>query len=314
MNPFYKPSPITIVSIFSVCILVGGIIMYRVKGTPQVQPPIVSTSSSTSPDVKNLTYSIGEESFTLVNGAATKDIVPGSATKNTLNIFSEPVYGDLNGDGTLDAALTLVNNPGGSGAFYYAVLALKHGDTYTPTNALLLGDRIAPQPTTITNGRAIYNYAERKAGEPMTTQPSIGKSLYVHYSSTTNEIGELVNNFEGEANPGTMTLLMKKWTWVKTQMNDGTVTVPKKPAAFTLTFTKDSKLNVTTDCNSMGGSYVMKGNSLTFSQLMSTKMFCEGSQEEVFAASLGEVASYLFTSKGELVLEIKMDSGTMTFK
>jgi hypothetical protein len=47
---------------------------------------------------------------------------------------------------------------------------------------------------------------------------------------------------------------------------------------------------------------------------MSTKMFCEGSQENVFSQSLTEVVSYLFTTRGELILEIKMDSGVMVFK
>jgi len=43
-------------------------------------------------------------------------------------------------------------------------------------------------------------------------------------------------------------------------------------------------------------------------------MYCDGSQEQAFAKGINNVGSYLFTSKGELILEIKNDSGTMTFR
>lgn len=265
-------------------------------------------------DVKNNTYNINGEIFTLKNGSTSKEISPDSAIKYTVAIFGEPVYGDLNKDGVNDAAVLLVSNPGGSGIFYYAVLAIATGSTYTTTNTLLLGDRIAPQTIEIHEGRAVFNYAVRKTTDPMTTQPSIGKSLWIHYDTKTGQIGEFVKDFEGEADTNKMSLNMKKWIWVKTQMNDGKITTPKKADAFTLTFNKNGGLNVTTDCNSIGGKYTVKGNTLTFSQMMSTMMYCDGSQEQEFGGMLNEVGSYLFTNKGELILEIKMDSGTMIFR
>lgn len=265
-------------------------------------------------DVKNINYTVNGETFTLVNGVASKEITPTSVTKNTLSIFGEPVYSDFNKDGLNDAAILLVNNLGGSGMFYYAALAIATGSTYTTTNTLLLGDRIAPQTINIEKGRAVYNYAERKANEPMTTRPSIGKSLYINYDTKTGMIGEWVKDFEGEADANKMSLGMKKWLWVKTQMNDGKVITPIKADAFTITFNKDGNATITTDCNSMGGTYTSKGNKLVFGPLMSTQMYCEGSQEGEFSQSLGEVVSYIFTGKGELVLEIKNDSGTMIFR
>ena len=79
-------------------------------------------------------------------------------------------------------------------------------------------------------------------------------------------------------------------------------------------FNKDGSIAIGTDCNTMRGTYTVQGNTLTFSQMISTKMYCEGSQEQEFASHVHEVGSYLFTSKGELILEIKMDSGTMIFR
>jgi heat shock protein HslJ len=276
----------------------------KIPTPPTVQP-------RTPVDVKNITYTLEGKTFALEHGKNTT--VDASGT-TTVELFGEPVYGDFNNDMINDAALLLTKNSGGSSTFFYAVLALNKGDMYQPTNALLLGDRIAPQTISVENGRAVYNYAERKTSEPMTTPPSVGKSLYVQYDTKNGTIGEFVKNFEGEADPKVMTLPMKKWTWVKTHMNDGTATTPKNIDAFTLTLTQEGRIHVTTDCNTMNGSYTTKDTQLTFGALASTMMYCEGSQEQPFAAMLSEVTSYIFTKKGELVLEFKNDSGTMTFK
>ena len=66
------------------------------------------------------------------------------ATSTGFTSYSSAV-GDLNGDGTPDVAFLLTQSPGGSGTFYYAVVALRTATGYTGTNAVLLGDRIAPQ-------------------------------------------------------------------------------------------------------------------------------------------------------------------------
>lgn len=146
----------------------------------------------------NYSVKVGDENFDLLNGKAEKEIVPGSATKNKLYIFAEPVLGDLNGDGKTDVAEILVNEPGGSGSFFYAVLLIKNDNGYKVTGTMYLGDRIAPQNINIVDGRAVYNFAERKAGEPFSLPPSLGKSIWVHYDEKNNEIGEWVKDFEGD--------------------------------------------------------------------------------------------------------------------
>lgn len=153
----------------------------------------------TTPDVKNMSYIVSGEIFNLKNGRAENTYSTSSASKNILNIFGEPVYGDLNGDSVMDAVILLENNTGGSGMFYYAVLVINTGTTSKPTNAMLLGDRIAPQTVEIQDGHALYNFAERRYGEPMTTRPSMGKSVWVYYDSKDNTIGEWVKDFEGES-------------------------------------------------------------------------------------------------------------------
>lgn len=152
------------------------------------------------PSVLDTPFIIDGNEFALVNGVAEIEAAPGSASKETLSIFGAPIYGDFDNDGDEDAAVLLQQTSGGSGVFYYAALALFDGTKYVSTNAMFLGDRIAPQTIEIQEGRAVFNYADRKAGEPMTEQPSVGKSVWVHYDVTNNEIGEWVKDFEGEAN------------------------------------------------------------------------------------------------------------------
>ena len=175
---------ISIFAIIVVAVIIGIVARFSLKrGTPSEVKSVL--------DVHNMTYTINGETFTLVNSKAQKPYAPGSAIQNRVSLFGNPVYGDLDGDGDTDAAVMLLNAPGGSGTFYYAVLVVNNGTSaYKATNAILLGDRIAPQTVEIHDGRALYNFAERRPNEPMTTQPSIGKSVWIHYDAHTGEISQ----------------------------------------------------------------------------------------------------------------------------
>jgi len=123
-----------------------------------------------------------------------------------------------------------------------------------------------------------------------------------------------VQNFEGEADPKRMTLDMTTWRWIRTTYNNDTEILPRTENKSTLTFKKDKTFSATTDCNSIGGEYIVEGNKIPFGQMISTMMYCEGSQEGDFAKMLTETQTFLFTSKWELVLGLKNDSGSMIFR
>ena len=124
----------------------------------------------------------------------------------------------------------------------------------------------------------------------------------------------VVKDFEGEADPDRMTLGMTKWNWIKTAYSDDKIVTPLKEKKFTLTFKNNNTFSATTDCNGVGGEYKTKDKNITFDKMMSTLMYCEGSQEAEFAKMLTETQSYMFTSKGELVLMLKYDSGSVIFR
>lgn len=129
-----------------------------------------------------------------------------------------------------------------------------------------------------------------------------------------NETPIVGENPEGEADPARMTLDMTKWNWIKAQYNDGREVLPKKERVFTLTFNKDGRFSATTDCNSMSGEYKAQQGAITFQNIASTEMYCEGSQESEFARLLTDTTNYHFTSRGELILDLKYDSGSVVFR
>src|SRR3989344_9637984 len=92
----------------------------------------------------NATFLIEDKPIKLTNGKAEQESAPGSVSKILTSIFGETSYGDLNDDGKDDAAMILVHQTGGSGTFYYAVVAINNDGYYRGTNAGFLGDRISP--------------------------------------------------------------------------------------------------------------------------------------------------------------------------
>lgn len=261
---------------------------------------------------KNATYVIEGTPVTLVNGTAEQEAAPGSASKIVTQYFGNDVSTDLDGDGRLDTVFLLTQSTGGSGTFYYVVAALNTEEGYKGSQALLLGDRIAPQSTSVgENGTVVVNYAERAPGESFATPPSIARSVIFKLDPATMQFGEVVG-IEGEADPSHMSLSMKEWVWV-TWLHRTEEITPNKPGAFTITFDGAGKFSTKTDCNSMGGTYTSGDGTLSFGPIMSTKMYCEGSQESVFSGMLEAVEGYHFTPKGELVLELK-DGSTGVFK
>jgi len=122
----------------------------------------------------NIAYTVEGQTYILSNGKAEIVAAPGSSSKNVVTVFGEPVYGDLNSDGTPDAGVLLSLDTSGSGTFYYLVASILKDDKYESTNAILLGDRIAPQNILIKDGKLLANYADRGPKDPMTVKPYIG--------------------------------------------------------------------------------------------------------------------------------------------
>ncbi len=170
------------ISIIIVIIILGGIGYFSYNSLREKSPSNVVLKQKALVDAKNATYIIENREVALINGKSEKEISPGSASKIVTQYFGNETKADFNGDGTEDIAFILTQNRSGSGTFYYVAVALGLENGYKGTNAIFLGDRIAPQTTEFSNGKIIVNYAERKTGEPMTAMPSVGVSKYFKIS------------------------------------------------------------------------------------------------------------------------------------
>jgi heat shock protein HslJ len=268
-----------------------------------------------SVDHRNAEYQIEDRRVALVDGSAESPAAPGSAAMIVTRVFGNETRRDLNGDGRDDVVFVLTQETGGSGVFYYVVAALAGDDRYVGTRAVLLGDRIAVQTIEIdSNGIVTVNFADRGPGESFAMPPSVGKSLRLKLNAESLQFGEVAQDFAGEADPARMTLGMKPWAWVAARYSDGTELVPRQVDAFTLTFGPDGRFTATTDCNRMGGTYTTAADALTFGDVFATRMFCEGSQENEFSALLDAVVSYRFTARGQLLLTLDADAGSVEFR
>lgn len=298
-----KNNTITLV-VITLLILIGFIILNKNKGNKAV--PVISS-------YLNTTYKINGQEVKLINGFAEEPAVPGSASKITTTYFGNDLtYVDSNGKNI--TAFILTQSTGGTGTFYYVVAAVKTATGYIGSDAVLMGDRIAPQTINRGNGNIVtVNFADRQVGESFAVQPSMGKTLWLLLDTDSMRWGQVEPDFTGEADPSRMTLDMKKWKWIDTLYNNDTKVLPNTSEKFTLTLNTNKTFSVTTDCNTIGGLYTVNGNKILFTKISSTQMFCEKSQEANFTQMLKNVESYLFTGKGELILNLKLDSGNMVF-
>ncbi|MBI5139316.1 hypothetical protein HZA26_01765 [Candidatus Nomurabacteria bacterium] len=155
-------------------------------------------------DYKNIEYMIDGNRIKLENGWAEVEAAPGSAIKIITRYFGNEFKTDLNNDGREDIVFLLTQEPGGSGTFFYVVAALNTENGYLGSDGYFLGDRIAPQTTTLSpNPRhkniVVVNFADRNPGEPMTTKPSLGKSAYLKLDTEHMQWAIVVPDFEGES-------------------------------------------------------------------------------------------------------------------
>ncbi len=321
MNPrkFFLGRASAFFVLLFIALLVSGIVSLKDAiqnrgGKVPVTNPVTNPTQIVD-DYKDTTFTIDGERVKLIDGLAETPAAPGSASKIRTKYFGNDLRTDLNNDGQEDIVFLLTQETGGSGIFYYVVAALNTENGYIGSDAVLLGDRIAPQTIEKGTGKIIIvNYADRKIGEPFTVAPSIGKTKWLLLDIATMQFGEVEPNFSGEADPNRMTLDMKKWTWIVTTYRNGPEVRPVKEKAFVITFGANKEFGATTDCNSMGGKYLVNGKVISFSDMVATEMACGNSQESVFAAMLDKTKGYYFNGRGELVLELRDKGGLMIFK
>jgi heat shock protein HslJ len=134
----------------------------------------------------------------------------------------------------------------------------------------------------------------------------VGEALQM---ATSSQIGllDVTINLKKKDNLG-----LTKWKWEKTVMKNDAVIVPDTKQSFGIQFDDANNLTITTDCNSGRATYASNADSLTFSPIVSTKMFCKDSKEVDFITQLTKVERFV-NQKQRLLLYLEKSAGTMTF-
>lgn len=168
----------TVITIIVIILL--AIIGFSVRGTKQKAGQAEVTKTPSNLNYKNTSYVIGAQNVYLNNGVSEVEVVPGTKAVLTTKVFGNEVKGDFNGDNREDVAFIVIQSGNGSGTFYYAAVALQNQDgSFKGTNAVFLGDRVAPQNILYSSGVLAVNYVDRKAGESFTTAPSVGMTKFL---------------------------------------------------------------------------------------------------------------------------------------
>lgn len=116
------------------------------------------------------------------------------------------------------------------------------------------------------------------------------------------------SNTEGPTLTGTT------WELQQIQLNDGQQFVADPPQNYTAEFSENGELFVQADCNQASGSYTVENeNLISITAEASTLAACpEGSISEEYLRFLNNANSFFFQD-GDLIIEIKFDSGSLQF-
>jgi heat shock protein HslJ/LysM repeat protein len=262
-------------------------------------------------ELGNATYhGIYAEPVTLTDGKYEgAPFVEGGASRPTVTLIPEPVgYGDLNGDGQADAAVLLAESSGGSGTFIYlAAMVVQDGGPQNVATTLL-GDRVQVQSLTIEAGQIVVKELTFGPDDPMCcpSQEAV-KTFELQGDQLVETSSQTGAGAAGPQLAGTV------WQWQETLMNNDDKFVPDNPGNYTMQLMADGSVAVQADCNQVSGTYTLDGNRISIELGPSTMAACpEGSLGDQFVANLGAASIYSF-DQGDLLIDLKFDSGTMRF-
>lgn len=156
-------------------------------------------SSGSSP--ADASYRLDDKWVTLVDGLAEAPAAPGSSSKIRTRIWGKPFMSDLNGDGVDDAVVTLTQETGGSGTFFYIAAAIASPRGYTGTAGVFIGDRIAPNTVSVHDGKVTVSYMTRGQSQSFAEKPTVEQVLDLMLSADGKTL-VLARDREDEADPG----------------------------------------------------------------------------------------------------------------
>ncbi len=236
----------------------------------------------------------------LTDGVYRERLVSDSAAELVVMLSQEVAYGDLDGDGTEDAAGVLITNSGGSGTFRHLAAVLNDNGWARNAATLFLGDRVKVKSLAIRSGEIVVEMITHGPDDPMCCPTVDVTQKYALWES------QLVNL-------AIERLLNRQWV-LKSLGPAGSEEPLLPETAIVLEFTGDGRLHGSGGCNRYFAAYVTRsGNGLTIKNIGSTRMACPKAimdQEMRYFEALQSVSAFsvekdllqLFYENGQRVL------------
>ncbi len=187
----------------------------------------------------------------------------------------------------------------------------------------------SPYKKIILGGKEAVEFEWSGLYEGRTIVITQGETAYVFSVTWIDKDDQLIKDFEAllsslvfskieeknqaqKTQTANLSFTLHQWKWKKTVTGEGNVITPKKDV-FVLSFTNHGTFSATTDCNTIGGNYIVSERKIDLENIMSTMMFCEDTQEQEFSGMLQGVNGYVFEKTGELSLLMR-GGGQMYFQ
>ncbi len=132
--------------------------------------PFTLNKTYTREALGNLAYrsEFGEDgTVQLTGGQYRAPAAEGSASEIIVSLSNFAAFGDLNGDGTEDAAVILVSSGGGSGVFYDLAVVIDENGTLTNIAVDSLGDRVQIKELQVTDGEIVVSLLTHAPSDPL---------------------------------------------------------------------------------------------------------------------------------------------------
>ncbi len=316
---FMKKAMMIVGGMVSLAVIAGsGYALYAYL-TPKTSPayaepePVAVVEPVKFP-MQNQTFSVPHELVTvtlnLVSSGTKRDYPMGrftnaSGTPGTLVAYDE--FATAPETGVQAVPITVSYTPGETLA-YLAVLD-RATEAVTHVLSLPIGRNVTFRTVVRTGDQVTVAYAVHGLTQAPGEVPNVETSAIFDIRSGTvvqagrdplTEVPDAVTQFTGQ------------YLWQATKGDSGTVS-PVKPNVYTLTFDAN-RINLGTDCNSASAAFVppkLGTDSLVFTDLAVTEMFCEQTQESDYFAMIKAVKT--FREVGENLIFTLDDGREMTF-
>ena len=264
------------------------------------------TPAALADTLGNLSYNgiLPNQPVTLTNGYARYD--DGSSAQPFVRLIDHLIArGDLNGDGVEDAVVLLEDDTSGTGRFVYAAAVLDALGNPTPTEAVLIGDRIQVKSLAIEGSEVVADLVAQGPGDAACCASwNVRKVFALEDGRLTERSSEELSRISLADLNGT------KWRLVDLNGDQE----PVLPDAEITMLLADGQISGSAGCNDYNGTVSSEADSpssFVVGAIATTKKLCSEpvmNQEQAYLARLGKAVAWWFDG-GRLALTYESPEG-----